>query len=371
MVLENYLYIDKTRRIFELVKDDRYFFLSRPRRFGKSLLISTLEEFFLGNRDLFKGLWLEKADYGWPKHPVISLNFSDLDIDSATELKQSLALALDELAEDFGIDLSKYPTPGSKLKRLVKNLSEKNSVVILVDEYDYPLLNNLSNLKVAEANRKVLRNFFSVVKSLDRYLRAIFITGVSKFSKTSIFSGLNNLNDISIDPVAADLLGYTEVELDNYLEPYIAQLAEKEQKTVTVIRQEITQWYNGYRFSEAPIRVYNPFSVLYLLKKNKFTNYWFESGTPSYLVDLLAQQNYTLENIENAELSRKSLGTFDIGNLPLITLLFQTGYLTIHDYNSKDHTYKLDYPNKEVRESLAMCRLATSNATIPHYDYPH
>ncbi len=312
MMLENYLYIDKTHIIHDLIKDGRYFFLSRPRRFGKSLLISTLEELFSGNEDLFKDLWIGKSKYTWPQHPVISLNFSDLDIESASELKTSLAVALDDLAEEHGIDLSKYPTPGLKLKRLVKQLSKKNPVVILIDEYDYPLLNNISNLKVAEANRKVLRNFFSVIKSLDRYLRAIFITGISNFSKTSIFSGLNNLNDISLDPVAANLLGYTEEEMLSFLKGPIQELAKIENSSLEDTMLKIQQWYNGYRFSEFPLRVYNPFSVLYVLKKNKFMNYWFDSGTPSFLVNLLAQENYALENIEEAQLSRKSLGTFDI-----------------------------------------------------------
>ncbi len=360
LISQNYLYIDKTKLIYDIfLKEGRYFFLSRPRRFGKSLLISTLQEIFAGNRFFFENLWISKENaYRWEKHPVIHLNFSALDIETSQELKISLSWTLETIADSHQIDISQAPSPGKKLELLVRRLAERNSVVILIDEYDYPLINNLDNSKIAEANRKVLKNFFSVVKSLDEHLRAIFITGVSKFSKTSIFSGLNNLNDLSLDPIAASLLGYTQEEINFYFSKHISKMAQDKNAFEGDIKKEIQAWYNGYRFSEKELTVCNPFSVLYLFKKEKFANYWFESGTPSFLIQLLSKQYEALENIEEIELSSASLGTFDIGDLPVITILFQTGYLTIHDYDSLTHKYKLSYPNAEVRHSFKQYLLA-------------
>jgi len=358
LIQGNYLYVDKTRDIHDHILSARYFFYPRPRRFGKSLLISTLEEIFAGNSELFTGCWIGASDYQWPKHPVISLDFSKLDSDSPQELKLSLSLALERIANQLSIDLSKYPSPGLKLDELVCQLSKKNSVVVLIDEYDSPLLNNLHKPSVAQENRDVLRNFFNVLKSLDAKLRAIFITGIAKFSKTSIFSGLNNLNDISLDPEGATLCGYTESDLERYFKNHFEILASKEGKSVDEIRQQVRAWYNGYRFSEDPTTVYNPYSILYLFKKNKFLNYWFESGTPSFLVSMFKKECYSLEDIEGATLSSRSLGAFDVDSIPLITVLFQTGYLTIHDYEKSSNSYRLGYPNNEVRESFTLHLLA-------------
>lgn len=366
MITEDYLYIDKTEYIYNLVTKGRFYFLSRPRRFGKSLLISTLKELFSNNRSLFTNLWIDKSDYAWQEFPVINLNFSFLSIENSHELKISLEWALDSIAIEFGIDVSKAPSPGLKLEMLVKALSQKNKVVILVDEYDYPLINAIENKKVAEANRKVLKNLFSAIKGLDEYLRAIFITGVSKFSKTSIFSGLNNLDDLSLDPLADCLLGYTPQELNHYFSTHIQELAKTENQPIATIQLEIQRWYNGYRFSKDPSTVYNPFSVLYCLKKKNFENYWFESGTPSFLIELLKQNYSSLEFIEQIELSSDSLGTFDVGHLPIIPILFQTGYLTIHDYDKVTKKYKLGYPNYEVKESFKKYLLAAGT----HSDIP-
>jgi hypothetical protein len=367
MIDEDYLYVDKTEQIYKaIVQEGRYFFLSRPRRFGKSLLLSTLKEIFLAQRELFRELWIYKSSYEWIEYPVIYLNFSDLSIETSQELKISLSWALEESAQEYEVDISSAPLLGTKLKSLVKSLALRNKVVILIDEYDYPLINNLHNLRIAEANRRVLRNFFSVIKSMDAYLRAIFITGVTKFSKTSIFSGLNNLNDLSLDPIASTLLGYTEEEITSNFSDYSNLMAEHEGTTRDKIEQEIQLWYNGYRFSREPSKVYNPFSVLYCLKKQDFENYWFESGTPSFLVELLSNKPESLENIENIELSSDSLGAFDVEDLPLITVLFQTGYLTIRDYDKAIKKYKLGYPNLEVRESFKKYLLAAfAKSDIP------
>lgn len=217
LIENNYLYIDKTQYIYNLITTGRYYFLSRPRRFGKSLLISTFNELFSGNKKLFKDLWIgQKSDYKWIEYPVIKLDFSDLDISSPEELKLGLSSSLDDIAKSYSIDISHKITPGLKLKTLLKTLAQKNKVVVLIDEYDFPLINSLDDLKVAKANQKILKNFFSVLKSLDAYLHFIFLTSVTKFAKMSVFSGLNNLNDITIHEKAAALLGYTKEEIDKY-----------------------------------------------------------------------------------------------------------------------------------------------------------
>lgn len=366
MIEENYLYIDKTEYIYNLITQGRYFFLSRPRRFGKSLLISTLQELFSGNKELFKDLWIyKKSDYQWKEHPIVKLDFSGLDISDPKELKESLSSSLDEIAKAYLIDISNSSSPTTKLKTLVKTLAENNRVAVLIDEYDYPLINNLDDLKITKANHKILKNFFSALKSLDAYLHSIFLTGVTKFSKTSIFSGLNNLNDITVDEKAAALLGYTNEEIEKYLPEFIAGVSEKLQSSVQETKAEMKRWYNGYRFSLLPTYVYNPFSILYFLKKQQFSNYWFESGTPSFFIYLLKKEYYSLEKIENLKFSIDALGVFDLEDISLITLLFQTGYLTISDYDSASKMYTLNYPNFGVHEAFQKYILAAiTNNTI-------
>lgn len=367
MIEKNYLYIDKTKIIYDLIEGGRFYFLSRPRRFGKSLLLSTLQEIFSGNKKLFTDLWIGKhTNYNWPIHPVIYLNFSELSIKDLAKFTTSLSWKLDSIGQEYGIDLSDAPFPELKIQKLVKTLFKKNSVVILIDEYDYPLINNLDNIKIASEIRKELKNFFSAIKSLDAYLRAIYITGVTKFSKTSIFSGLNNLNDLTTDPRAATLLGYTQSELNEYFKTPIEKLAKSLSLKTDEIKSKLKEYYNGYRFSDNEMRVYNPFSILYCLQKQKLENYWFGSGTPGFLIELLKNQYEDLENLEEAQLTSTSLGTFDIESLPLITVLFQTGYLTINTYDPAKNKYTLTYPNEEVRESFKKYLLAAySHERIP------
>jgi hypothetical protein len=355
----NYIYVDKTEYIYNLFKTglSHYYFLSRPRRFGKTLLIWTLKEFFSGNRALFKDLWIDKSDYPWIEYPIIHLDFSVIEHATVQELKENLSWRLEKIAKAYGVDLSDVPTLGLRFSELIERLADKNiapnrKVVILIDEYDKPILDNLADLPLATELQKFLRGFYDTVKSMSHNLRAVFITGVSKFSKTSLFSGLNNLNDITLDPRAASLLGYTDEEVDQYFGQYIEGLAQYIGSPQEVVRQDMRTWYNGYRFSEQLSKVYNPFSILYLLEKRKFENYWFESGTPSFLIDLLKKQYSSLEEVTEFEISPSSLGTFDLEHIPLIPLLFQTGYITISDYNQQTNKLKLDYPNFEVEESL-------------------
>ncbi len=351
LITENYVYVDKTRDIYALIKAGRYHFLARPRRFGKTLLISTLEELFGGNRDLFKGLWIDSSDYVWEQYPVISLNFSTIDSSSPESFKSGLALELDDKAEELSLDVSQYRGAERKIKKLVHHLAKKHKVVILIDEYDYPIVNNIQNAEVRDKNLKVLSDFFTAIKGLDKHLKALFITGVSQIPKASIFSGLNNLNNISLKPLAATLLGYTKEEVLAYFSQDIAQLALLKNTSQEEMLATIQQWYNGYRFSERDEKVYNPFSLHYLFLDKKFTNYWFQSATPSFLLELLKKNDFVLEQVEGMPIPENSLISFTMNDPQLPTLLFQTGYLTISSYDEKSNTYTLAYPNREVEQS--------------------
>ncbi len=353
MISGNYLYVDKTEYIYNLfARGGRYFFLSRPRRFGKSLLISTLKELFLGNKKLFEGLWIYKSDFEWQEHPVIHLDFSIIDHETVQELKISLAWKLKTIAQKYGINIDWPPTLGSMLEQLVVELSKKNKVVILIDEYDKPILDHLHSIERAKKQRAVLKSFYDAIKGLDPYLKVVFLTGVSRFSKTSLFSGINNLNDLTLKPEAAAVLGYTQEEIQENFKPYLEALAQKNNVSTQVILQELQRWYNGYRFSKIPQMVYNPFSVLYCLHDKEFYNYWFESGTPSFLIHLLRQHYTYLEKINQTEIDQDSLGNFDLENIPLVPLLFQTGYLTIKDYDEKTGKLKINFPDREVELSF-------------------
>lgn len=352
LIEDDRVYIDKTKEIYELITSEPNYFLSRPRRFGKSLLISTLYEIYLGNKELFKDTWIYKSDYDWEKYQVLHFDFSSLDFYSSKELKESLSFDLDLRAQNYGLDLSSAKGPNLKIKLLIKELSKFGKVVILVDEYDAPLVNNLDNVKVAQDNIKVLKSFFTVVKSLDSSLKAIFITGVSKFAKTSVFSGLNNLTDITTSPKAAKLLGYTFEEIEDYFSEYLKLIETEQNLSKEELLTEIKCWYNGYQFSPKEIKLYNPYSLLYLFSNHEFKNYWIESATPSFLIELLKKQFNDLENLKDLKITDASLGTFDINKIPIVPILFQTGYLTIDKYDPETKEYSLKYPNYEVEESF-------------------
>ncbi len=352
MIEGNFLYIDKTKYIYDLFNGyKQYYFLSRPRRFGKSLLVSTLKELFSGNKELFKDLWIYNSDYNWQEYPVIHLDFSQIPHLNSQELRKSLNNKLKEIALTYNISLS-FDTPEETLDSLIKNLSKINKVVILIDEYDKPILDHIKNIEEAEKQREILKSFYSVIKAQDANLRAVFLTGVSKFARTSVFSGLNNLNDITLDPKAAQLLGYTQDELINNFMPYINNLANQENISYDNLIDKLKKWYNGYRFSELDIKVYNPFSVLYALDKQKINNYWIASGNPEFLIVLLKQKYYEIKDIEDAEFSYNSLEAFDISNINIIALLFQTGYLTIVDYDKEYNSFKVNFPNFEIKQSF-------------------
>jgi predicted AAA-ATPase/PD-(D/E)XK nuclease superfamily protein len=355
MMQDNYIYVDKTRIIYDILEREKFLFLSRPRRFGKSLLVSTFAELFSGNRELFKDLWIGKhSTYDWRQYPVIQLDFSSLSVETVDEFKISLIEAINVIAEQYGLNLSQTPLLNDKLLKLIRELSIKNKVAILIDEYDYPLLTNLNKTETAEAIREVMKGFFTAIKSCTTkdQIHAIFVTGVTKFSKTSLFSGFNNLSDMTIVPKAATLLGYTEEELHYYFSDYVQEFAQKENTSTGSIFESLKKWYNGYSFSENEVKVYNPYSIIFALERQKFSNYWLSSGAPSFLITLLKTQYYEMEDLKNVRLNSKALDVFEIGKVPLIPILFQAGYLTITAYHPAESTYSLGFPNGEVRESF-------------------
>ncbi len=344
---DHLLYVDKTELIFQLIDTGYYYFLSRPRRFGKSLLLSTIQEIFLGSKELFQGLWIEdKID--WEPHPVIHISFNaigykDLGLEEAIEQK------LTDIGIEYGIDLKKRgiaPRFTELLQKLQKSYGKK--VVILIDEYDKPIVDYIDKVEKADQQRDILKNFYSVIKNADPFIRFFFITGVSKFSRVSLFSDLNNLEDITLVRSYSTLTGYTQEELTYYFEDRIGALAQQHPLSVDTLKEKIAEWYNGYSW-DGHHRLYNPFSILSLFKANDFFNFWWQTGTPSFLINLLRKgMHFQLESIEGGQ---DLFESYTLDNLEYRSLLFQTGYLTIQSVDEYG-LYTLAYPNKEVRDSM-------------------
>ena len=351
------IYVDKTQFALDLIKNGTHYFLSRPRRFGKSVFVSTLEEIFKGNKALFEGCHIAASNYDWKPYPVLYLNLTKIPNETTQDLKASLQRVVGKMAKSYNLAID-IPSAQEGLVNLVEELSKKERVVVLIDEYDKPLIDNLHNQEVAEGNRRILQDFFGALKNLDEYIEFTFITGVSKFSKVSLFSGANHLNDISMSVQYAAMMGYTQEELTEYFGQYIQDIVQtrnrKDQATSEEdILVEIKDWYNGYRFSEEEIYVYNPFSTLKYLAEKKPESYWFATATPTFLVEELKKRPQEVTSLSQMLATQKDLS--DISKITRITLpalLFQTGYLTIEDYNVKLNAYQLDFPNKEVREAF-------------------
>ncbi len=352
---EGFLYIDKTEWIYRLVKEGFAYFLSRPRRFGKSLLISTLEALFHGKRDLFSGLWIDRSDYEWKEFPVIRLDLSKVVSSSVDTLAMSLQELLNEVAMSYGVKGIERPFPSLTLSALVIELYKKGPVVILIDEYDKPLVHHLEDIELAQKNRNLLRDFFTTVKALDQYLRFVFVTGVSKFSKVSLFSGMNNLKEISLYEAYADLLGITQEEIHSYLFPEIIHIAKKKGETEEQIFTLLKKWYNGYRYSLSSTipKVYNPVSLFSFLETANLDNYWFTTATPTFAIDLIKTRSFPIIDFEDGIIAGKEIEvSHDVDVIDIPTLLFQTGYLTIDDYNEETKDFFLKFPNEEVRRSF-------------------
>jgi hypothetical protein len=343
IVNENCYYIDKTPFVKQLVDSGKYYFLSRPRRFGKSLFVDTLKQAFLGKKKYFKGLFLENH-WDWnTSYPVIHISLGGGVIRSPEQLNQVLNYHLDKHYETHQIH-NKYNFPSIRFQELIQILHDKyqQPVVILVDEYDKPILDNITHADIATEMREGLRNLYSVLKECEQWLKFVFMTGVSQFAKVSLFSDLNNLEDITLDPNFATLCGYRESDIKQV---FIDKL-------VGVDLELLKRWYNGYQFLGES--VYNPYAILLYLKTKKFKNYWFEAATPTFLVKLLNQKQYFLPNLENVKTTETLLSSFDIDRIELETLLFQTGYLTITGQQQVGirEIYELSYPNLEVKMSL-------------------
>ena len=347
-----FLYVDKTRFLYELVKYPKgVYFLARPRRFGKSTLLSTLKEIFEGNRELFQGLWLYESPYRFQAHPIIRIDFSLCPVKTVEELKVELENYVQEIARDYGLTLREGGYQ-QQFRDLIRQLAAKNKVVILIDEYDKPIIDNIENVKEAQRIREVLKGFYTVIKGMDEYLRFVLLTGISKFSKVGVFSGLNNLLDLTMSPAFASALGITEEELRSYLKDYIADFAGKEGISADALLEQMRHWYNGFCFSAGGENVYNPFSLLILFFQQRFANYWFETGTPTFLIKLIRERNYDVKQIDTLEMDELSFGSYEIEDLKVVPLLFQTGYLTIKGYEKETGLYRLYYPNYEVEHAF-------------------
>jgi len=347
-----FLYVDKTRWIYELVRYPKgVYFLSRPRRFGKSLLVSTLEAIFQGRRELFQGLWIEGSDYDWEEHPVLHIDFSMLQVEDAEELKQKLAEQMEEVAAEHGVSLPAGDYQ-KHLRDLIRQLASRNRVAVLIDEYDKPIIDNIENVQDAQQIREVLKGFYTILKGMDRYLRFVLLTGVSKFSKVGIFSGLNNLEDITMSSRFAALPGITDEELRCFFQAYIRDFAAHEGVSEDVLLERIRRWYDGFCFAAGGEEVYNPFSLLLLFKQRQFANHWFETGTPTFLIKLLRERRYDVQELENLRVDELAFSSYEVDNLKPISLLFQTGYLTIKGYDKASRLYQLSYPNYEVETAF-------------------
>ncbi len=346
----NYLYVDKTRAVYQLACQGGYYFLSRPRRFGKSLLVSTFKELFSGSKELFKGLWIEDK-WDWSQtNPVIHIPFASLDY-KVNGLDVELQKHIQETAISYGIELGKDSLK-NQFEELLRVLAKKKGkVVLLIDEYDKPIIDYLGKeIRQAKTNQQILKNFYSVIKDSDPYLRFAFITGVSKFSRVSIFSDLNNLDDLSLqDPRSNTLLGYTQDELEGFFPEHIESTAKAQGVSKEVLIEKIKNWYNGYSWNGKDF-VYNPFSVLNFFTKSVFMNYWFKTATPTFLIDLIRKEKYY--NFDGLKVGEAAFDSFNIEHIDIITLLFQTGYLTIKQYEQDKDIYTLAYPNREVKKSM-------------------
>ncbi len=353
-----YLYVDKTREIYELVETGKYYFLSRPRRFGKSLLVSSLKYLFLGERDFFKGLWIEDK-YDFEPHPVLHFSFSSIGY-KTMGLAEALDQRLNLMAASHEIQL-KRSTYDQKFAELLEKLCKKErKVVLLIDEYDKPLVDYIDDPGKAEMNRDILKNFFSIIKDADPFLRFFLITGVSKFSKVSLFSDLNHLRDITLVEQFETIAGYTQAELETSFDSDIEQLAQKTGKSIDDLKEEIKLWYNGYSWG-TETRLYNPFSILNLFASQRFANYWWETGTPTFLIKKLREEFHF--NLNQLVAGQVMFESFTVDDLNWLALLFQTGYLTIHAYDPSSGLYTLDYPNREVKDTMQQHLLAAFRET--------
>ncbi|MDE5807270.1 MAG: ATP-binding protein [Muribaculaceae bacterium] len=363
-----FLYVDKTQYIYNLIKQKGYYFLSRPRRFGKSLLLSTIEAYYQGRRDLFKGLALDSLTENWEPHPVLHLDLNNGNYTELAGLEEILDMHLKTWEREFEVEGTKEnpkASPSIRFSNIIRTACKKSGkkVVILIDEYDKPLLNAVGDEELENDFRSLLKSLYSNLKSMDKYIELGFLTGVARFSKVSIFSDLNNLRDISFEEQFAGICGITSDELDSYFQAGIARLAEKEGTTPQETREMLRLNYDGYHFADVSPDVYNPFSLMNVFAKMRMGSYWFESGTPSYLVRLIEREQWLLRDLAPIEIEANILESAGLLSPDPIPSLYQTGYLTIKDFDRVFRTYTLDYPNREVRDGFI-------SFLVPYYIKP-
>ena len=355
----NCYYVDKTAYVGRLLDEGKHYFLSRPRRFGKSLFLDTCKELFEGNEPLFEGLAIHDR-WDWSvRHPVLRLSFGSGHFREPGYLHEEVMDQLQILEEESEV-VAHHDAAPARFRHLIRTLHQRTGrpVAILVDEYDKPILDALDAPAVARANRDFLRGLYAVIKDCDAHIRFSFITGVSKFSKVSLFSGLNNLKDITLNPRYSAICGYTEVDLDTVFAPELGDLD----------REQVRDWYNGYSWRGTE-KVYNPFDILLLFDTREFAAHWFETGTPTFLVDTLFSRRVSSLALDGMVSTAELLSTFDVDNMPTEALLFQTGYLTIErpEPRGVEMFYRLGYPNREVRQSLnrSLLNRMTGDASRP------
>ncbi|MCQ2295495.1 MAG: ATP-binding protein [Bacteroidales bacterium] len=350
---DGYLYVDKTRQVYELAHTNRYYFLSRPRRFGKSLLLSTIKCYYEGKRELFDGLYISTVEKEWKKHPVIYIDLNTEQYDTPEALVNKLNTIVCQQESVWGAEPSERSLP-TRFEGVIRRAHEKTGLrtVILVDEYDKPMLQAIGNAGLQEAYRATLKGFYGALKSMDEHIQFAMLTGVTKFGKVSVFSDLNNLKDISMDCRYYDICGITEEELLKNFPAQIDRLAEANKLTRDECVERLRQRYDGYHFEETAPGVYNPFSVLNTFDRLKFGSYWFETGTPTYLAYLLRTHNYNLEQMATCQTSAKVLNSIDANSTNPIPVIYQSGYLTIKGYDERFQTYTLGFPNQEVEEGF-------------------
>ena len=353
VILGGYEYVDKTALIYELFNTGSYYFLSRPRRFGKSLLLSTLEAYAQGKKELFKGLALEKLERDWTVYPVLHMDLNTEKYDTQASLENKLELTLKQWEGEYGYNPDEYSV-ATRFEGVIRRACEQTGrrVVILIDEYDKPMLQAIGNEDLQNEYRSTLKAFYGALKSMDGCIRFALLTGVTKFGKVSVFSDLNNLMDISMDDRYVEICGISEKEVHAYFEEDIHALATATGLTYEETCAELKANYDGYHFTENAVGMYNPFSLLNTFAKKKFGSYWFETGTPTYLVELLKLHHYPIEDLEHIVTSQPVLDSIDTASTDPIPVIYQSGYLTIKGYNKMFENYTLGFPNREVEQGF-------------------
>ena len=369
---DGYFYIDKTALIYQMVKTGSYYFLSRPRRFGKSLLISTLEAYFLGKKELFEGLAMEKLEKDWTVYPIFHMDLNTEKYDTRESLDSILNFTLEKWEQQYGTAPSET-TFALRFRGLIERAYKQTGqrVVILIDEYDKPMLQAIGNEELQKEFRNTMKAFYSVLKTMDGCIQFAFLTGVTKFGKVSVFSDLNNLDDISMRNQYIDICGVSEKELHDNLEIELHELADIKGVSYHEICDKLREYYDGYHFTHNSIGIYNPFSLLNTFKYKEFGSYWFETGTPTYLVELLKKHHYDLRRMAHEETSVSVLNSIDSASDNPIPVIYQSGYLTIKGYDEEFGIYSLGFPNREVEEGFIKFLLpfyANTNAVESEFE---